>query len=764
MRKLKGFCTRTSYFIVSALFASASFLTACSDDELAGEKSTPVSTETDRLLVNNNAEELSKRITLYKETEAQTKALENNHLSMPEQPTVPENAIIMDRNYKDYAAQAGASYVLQEGETLSTGVFLNDGTTYYVKGQLTLTNHWTSGAGGTFVILPGGSLDFQAGTLLDKVSIYNYGTFTIGSKKGNSKMGFTTNSGSTFMTNQSFECNGSLNISGDFYVGGDLKVDKFIPQEGGNAYVGGTVEAADIHVTNHSALYAEKLTADNFETNSHSKVTIGCSAYIHKKLTLTNHIDFHVLGYLQSSVTELTSDTNLHINQGCWMSLGDLSIQNVGTVRISVIGNEGEYGVVTAKNISVNQNDLTTTFTGYMGLHYESLTGNGSQDPIEFLSQILVNEKDKTNIAATECTPAFNATPDGDTNGDEETGDEEGMPQMVIDHIAKIEEPDHSHDISATCVYMEEGNDNAYVSWHKRGEEYDGCAEVIKFDTDTKLSLISFMRSEKRRDFNHCIVNNNTLYLVGGQKSGAIMAHVTLTSGGIFPETGTTETTQSEGIFQVIKFPDSGDANCVVRNDNYYIVAATNGFYVLNAGLTTLEMVKETPGSAKFIDLNGDDILTLNLDSRGTDAAGAEINVYPQNDYALASPKSQFSENVITPVNGKNVARLDGNHIYVCLGENGFQRYTLNGQPDGNFKLEGTNSLVNGMDYDDKYIYIAYGSEGLYVLDKSTLQVVASHIYSGGHSANYVKVVNGHIFVAYGRSGLQVFKLTEVKN
>ena len=175
-------------------------------------------------------------------------------------------------------------------------------------------------------------------------------------------------------------------------------------------------------------------------------------------------------------------------------------------------------------------------------------------------------------------------------------------------------------------------------------------------------------------------------------------------------------------------------------------------------------MVKETPGSAKFIDLNGDDMLTLNLDSRGTDAAGAEINVYPQNDYALASPKTQFSENVITPVNGKNVARLDGNHIYVCLGENGFQRYTLNGQPDGNFKLEGTNSLVNGMDYDDKYIYIAYGSEGLYVLDKSTLQVVASHIYSGGHSANYVKVVNGHIFVAYGKSGLQVFKLTEVKN
>ena len=72
-------------------------------------------------------------------------------------------------------------------------------------------------------------------------------------------------------------------------------------------------------------------------------------------------------------------------------------------------------------------------------------------------------------------------------------------------------------------------------------------------------------------------------------------------------------------------------------------------------------------------------------------------------------------------------------------------------------------STVNGMDYDERYLYLAYGSEGLYVLDKETLDVVACYTHSGGKSANYVKVDGGYIYVAYGRNGLQVFKLTTKK-
>jgi endonuclease YncB( thermonuclease family) len=42
------------------------------------------------------------------------------------------------------------------------------------------------------------------------------------------------------------------------------------------------------------------------------------------------------------------------------------------------------------------------------------------------------------------------------------------------------------------------------------------------------------------------------------------------------------------------------------------------------------------------------------------------------------------------------------------------------------------------------------------------LTEVARYTHSGGKSANFVKVSNGYIFVAYGRSGLQVFKLNKI--
>lgn len=118
-----------------------------------------------------------------------------------------------------------------------------------------------------------------------------------------------------------------------------------------------------------------------------------------------------------------------------------------------------------------------------------------------------------------------------------------------------------------------------------------------------------------------------------------------------------------------------------------------------------------------------------------------------------------MTDAVITPANGKNVCLSDGENIYVALGGNGLRCYT-GGAANGEFRLNGK-ARVNGLDYDDTYIYVAYGEKGLRILDKQTLKEVASYTHSGGKSANFVKVVDGYIFVAYGLNGLQVFRLTE---
>lgn len=834
-KKMKRFGVAMCGFLATVTFAGVTLFTSCTDDELAGGQDTPENTDAERLLVNNDIAELSKRVTLFKtDGMPQTRAVttDEGYMEMPKQPGVPDNAVDM-MTIQDWQP-SGNVFVLPKGATkTSTSLNLN-GAEWYIAGNLTLENHYNKGI---IYILPGGTLDYKIDGL-SNVEIYNYGGTFIHPDD------FTVAENTVYMTTGDFSAKnlnahstlyvgGHLNVEGTmdsnangkvciignlavktltpnttYYIGGNLEAETLQSNQDGKIRIVGsatikgngqsTIEYPDVKLSSSTMIVSGKLTAPRFEVNTSGYVLSECGAEFSESLYVTNQAQFITgeNGSIESPVTNLDSNGYLAVSGKGFLNLGEVYIGNADGASIEVKGEY--YSVVKATSIEVNMTDLKPTFAGYMGLHYESFKYGGSvyspadvMKTFAFQSNIRLNGEDTTSIPASgECNPGFNSgstDPDPENpGGGEEGGGEDPDPdqpgggedpdpenpgggdegddddRIVIDHVAEIESPDHAHDISATCVYMEENSPYAYVSWHKRGEEYDGCAEVIQFTDDKTLQLVSFMRSERRRDFNHCIVDKGTLYLVGGQGTGGIMAHVKLENN-IFPSSAT-ETIAGKGIFDVVKFPGSADANCVVRNDNYYMVAATGGFYTLDASdLGNVQMVQKTPGSAKFIDLNNGKMLTLNLDARGAAAAGAQINVYADNDYTLSTSETTIEENEITPINGKNVARLDGENVYVCLGENGLQRYT-NGTQNGNFKLDGTNSLVNGMDFDENYIYVAYGNKGLYVLDKETLKEVASYRYSGGKSANYVKVVNGHIFVAYGRSGLQVFKLTKVKN
>ena len=725
-------------------FAIALFLpmVACQEDTDLKQGSDATNKTLEEVFISNNPADFEGRVTNFKAPKAVVRSVAGAYdvLEMPEQPKVPADAIDMD-GYQSWNCQSNTDYVLNAEQSYSGDVYMN-GNTYYIQGKLTLTNYWGTG---TFVILPGGTLVYPKKMTLNNIEVYNYGTFTLSGKD------FSTNTGSTFMTQGNFACEGKLQAGGDFYVRGNLDAPTLDANNDLRMFVGEKATFTKAQISNQSTIYLEKLEADQFEVNSASTVIVGCSAYINKKFYLTNGIDFKVLGYLQSPVTELDSNAKLSVNSGCWMSLGDLSIRNANTVNISVAGEDGAYGVVQAKNISVNLNDLRETFTGYMGLHYETLQGNGSQAEIQFLSQVLINEDDDTSIAETQCSPAFNYTPGSSNDGKEE---------IVIDHIAEVTSPDlnHTHDISATCVQM--AGNKAYVSYHQQGPNYSGCVEVMEVAAD-QVTLKSYMRSEEARDFNHLIVDNNRIYAVGGDnKGGALIATIGLTDG-VF------QSGDADGL-EVIRLKGNGnetvhDANCIVRNGNYYQVASTNGFATLQADNMEEVNFVATPGSAKFIHMDGQgNLVTLNLGDKNDVQSAAVVNRYNVNDYNFANAITTFNDGIIKPVDGKNVCKVDGSNIYLCLGQNGFKRYT-NGTENGGFSLEGTNAAVNGMDYDDRYLYLAYGSEGLYVLDKETLDVVASYTHSGGKSANYVKVDEGYIYVAYGRSGLQVFKLTTKK-
>ena len=153
----------------------------------------------------------------------------------------------------------------------------------------------------------------------------------------------------------------------------------------------------------------------------------------------------------------------------------------------------------------------------------------------------------------------------------------------------------------------------------------------------------------------------------------------------------------------------------------------------------------------------------LSLTDKNSMQSKAALGVYGASDYGFSSPVKTVSLDMITPVTGKNVFQLDGDDVYVCLGANGVKRYS-NGVEVAAFKLsDDSAAAANGLAVDDKYVYVAYGHGGLFVLNKSDLKVMASYRYAGGKSANYVTVSGNILYVAYGLSGVQIFKLVEKK-
>ncbi|MGN1375219.1 MAG: hypothetical protein ACI4V5_01545, partial [Prevotella sp.] len=653
-------------------------------------------------------------------------------LTMPTQPAIPADAIDMTSgSFQPWAPTGGSNFVVPAGKTFNNQLGYS-GYTYYIAGEATFTNVWGSG---TIIILPGGKLTYPNIALGYDVKVYNYGgTFVPGSTD------FTMSYGSVFMTTEDFISTGKLNISGTLYVEGNLKANTFDINNNAILNVIGNAEFTSAILSNNvTAYFGGSLKADYFELNSGVDVIAACRSEF-SDFYLTNNVKFRSEGYVKSPKTKLDSGSTLEITSGSLASLGELNIPNAPSAKISVAGDK--YAIVEASNITVNYNDLRNTFTGYMGLHVNQINGDGSLNAIEFQSNVKVNEDDNTYIEETACHPSF-GTPTGDDG-------------PVIDHIADVICPDHDHDISSTCVQI--AGNKAYVSYHQQGAGYSGCLEVMDFN-DTSINLLNWLRSETARDFNHLIIDNNRIYATGGCNAGAFMACVPLENG-VFTS-GDADAIEVVKLYGADGKTRAHDANCVIRNGNYYTVTTTSGISTVNATELTIADFKATTGTAKHVATdNTGNVVTLNLGDKSTTASPAIINKYSATDYSLANPLLTLNSDIITPVDGKNVCKIDGNNIYVCLGQNGFKRYT-NGVENGTFKLEGTKSAVNGMDYDDKYIYIAYGSDGLYILDKNTLNVVASYTHSGGKSANYVTVVNKFIFVAYGREGLQLFKLKD---
>ena len=344
-----------------------------------------------------------------------------------------------------------------------------------------------------------------------------------------------------------------------------------------------------------------------------------------------------------------------------------------------------------------------------------------------------------------------------------------GKPETIIaapklDLVA--EDKNKDNDMSATCI-QPGVNGKFYVAYHTNGKASNGAIEAISLANNTLTIDQSVESDNATNDYNHILVDGNTLWVAGSQSGnkshadevtgvGPFMGQISLNGDGTIAN--------KIQISAIDRKTKGMDANCVANFDNNHIVATTNGFTIFNA-----KMNKWNEGSTEGKYLVAANGKLYALTSDGT------LTVY--NDNEMQNVAATYNVGAISPKGNKAVIAVDdvNGDIYVCKGENGISKIAADGTvsqffecptfkaPKNADKQGDVKGCANGVYVTAGNVFVACGSYGLVVLDKKGNVVCHRKAYNG-KSANFVTVdENDNIFVAYGQSRVQVFKLTDTK-
>ena len=312
---------------------------------------------------------------------------------------------------------------------------------------------------------------------------------------------------------------------------------------------------------------------------------------------------------------------------------------------------------------------------------------------------------------------------------------------------------------SATCI--QSANNKLYVSYHTYGDKkFGGNIEVLSMNNNQLH--VDANKAAENCDYNHLIVDGNSLYLAGsGTKSaGAFLGKIDLDGGNLGEEVK----------LYAIDNKTKMDANCVATFNDEHVVATTQG---LTSFAKDFSSWNKAGAEGKHVVTANSKLYTLDVDGN--------VNVYNNNE--LDTPIKTYEVGAVNPKDNKAVMAVSESNgdIYVCKGENGVAKISgTTGDVKRDFftcptftnpdKTGTVKGRANGIAIGN-YIYVACGGYGLVVLD--TNGNVICHRKANAYkdekcgSANYVTVsnVNGeeYVYVAYGQNRVQVFKVTTTK-
>lgn len=743
-------------------------------------------------------------------------------IDMPAEPAVPAEAIDLVSAPQGTALSGNVFKISSGNITLTNQFQMSNTATIYVESGATLTyNYWDGGY--KIIVLKGGKLVDSYGNATKLCDIDNYGTIEFVKERIDINKTFRTSqdlnvvdkdlaiSGKAYfggnVTSKNFyPGSGIINIKGDLNPGGnELKLCSTNGETNGTKMnVDGKITAQRLELTNSSVLYsgcgakiagevnintagtalhAKYLECSKFTQNSGAKLILSDQSYINcsgEFASYNNDTSYSILE--GDDAKAVIKADKFFFNNGAPQK--DDAGEEYFLVKMFSTPGKNNPQIVADGTFYVNWQKANVRFTDANMFVTNGVTKN----------EVVINPtRDCGNPGWTNPNPKPSPEPEPEpTPTPTPKPEPTPNPKPGLDLITTVE-PEHTHNISATGIMPLNGY--LYMSYHTNQNQKDntefshgGCIEVMSPVKDDKAELKQYIYDSARDlDFNHILAtklnsDEYKIFLPGSSnKKGAMLAYMDIRKDHMLADESM-EITSTDGKEVTIKQPlnyvqlkqalekyKGYDENCVVYNDNtnHLIVATTEGYTVYDA--TTMNEVEtySKPGKAKHLAIGNGKIVGLYLNERNKDTKiglPATIEIINEKTEDFNDTK-KFETNVkIEPNDGKNVIAVRDNLIYACLSSAGLYVYDMNGNEQWHYQMpspknkEGKwKALCNGCFVDDNYVYLAYGSYGIVVIDKNTHKVIAHRALE--KSANYITVYNGYIYVAYGRSRMQVFKL-----
>lgn len=748
-------------------------------------------------LTSSSVAELAARVSNYKNTTANarkfffSRATQTRAFASADKvaiPAVPEDKRQLTGEAEDLTA--GKTYLITSKKTLDMSGYKVAGTTIFVKGSSKLIFN-SSIAGCTIYVDGGATLEYKGKGALEipaDATIINDGGSIIAEND-------ITVAGKLYAkyTNEK----GGIGAIND-YNKNDKKAiitpkHNITFKKGSEAYIGGSIRAVELNIEEGATVNATKHIMNATTVNVNGALQFG--GFLR---TETLNVKGEMIASEKSAikaskvfnaeagsritadyinVTNDTKDATLNLKGNCQININnksDIYTNNIVTDNASAgqitLNDDNAIAVIKAKKFTNNgDNQIKALATSgnnatFLLQFTESYTGTTKENTFEDLD-IAASYLDYDKATDGKGVKEKADGADYKAYGFEWAGD----PATIIaapklDLVAEDKTPNNG--LSATCIQPGE-NGKFYVAYHTNGKASNGAIEAISLANNT-LTINQNVKSDNAtNDYNHILVDGNTLWVAGSQSGnkshadevtgvGPFMGQISLNSDGTFAN--------QIKISAIDRKTKGMDANCVANFKNNHIVATTNGFTIFNA-----KMNKWNEGSTegKYLVAANGKLYALTVD--GT------LTAY--NDNEMQDVAATYNVGAISPKGNKAVIAVDEakGEIYVCKGENGISKIAADGTVSQFFdcptmkapvhadKQGDVKGCANGVYVTANNVFVACGSYGLVVLDKNGKEVCHRKAYNG-KSANFVTVDdNNNIFVAYGKSRVQVFKLTDTQ-